>query len=97
MFVNNDLYYFLSDMTENKKRKEGDDLMTCLVIHVSLLSLHILRLFRHRISRRRMFELTSFVLFCIVLFDLFDLFLHVPSTIFQLNRDGPSWVEPVLS
>ena len=27
----------------------------------------VLRLFRHRISRRRMFVLTSFVLFCIVL------------------------------
>ena len=32
--------------------------------------------------------------FCFVLFDLF---LYVPSTIFQLNRDGFSWVEPVLS
>ena len=30
-------------MTENEKRKEGDDLMTCFVIHVSLLSLHIFR------------------------------------------------------
>ena len=28
---------------------------------------------------------------------LFDLILYVPSTIFQLNRDGPPWVEPVLS
>ena len=34
----------------------------------------------------------AFVLFC-----LFDLFLYVPSKIFQLNRDGSSWVEPVLS
>ena len=32
---------FLSDMTENEKRKEGDYLMTCFVLHVSLLSLHI--------------------------------------------------------
>ena len=32
-----------------------------------------------------------------VLFVLFDLILYVPSTIFQLNRDGPSRVEPVLS
>ena len=31
------------------------------------------------------------------LFDLFDLIHYVPSTIFQLNRDGSSWVEPVLS
>ena len=28
---------------------------------------------------------------------LFDLILYVPSTIFQLNRDGSSWVEPVPS
>ena len=34
---------------------------------------------------------------CFVLFVLFDLILFVPSTIFQLNRDGSSWVEPVLS
>ena len=45
MFVNDDIYYFLSDMTENEKQKEGDYLMTCFVIHVSLLSLHIF--FRH--------------------------------------------------
>ena len=30
-------------------------------------------------------------------FALFDLILYVPSTIFQLSRDGSSWVEPVLS
>ena len=28
---------------------------------------------------------------------LFDLTIYVPSTIFQLNRDGSSCVEPVLS
>ena len=28
---------------------------------------------------------------------LFDLILYVPSTIFQLCRDGSSWVKPVLS
>ena len=27
----------------------------------------------------------------------FDLILYVPSTIFQLYRDGSSWIEPVLS
>ena len=31
------------------------------------------------------------------LFVLFDLILYIPSTIFQLNRDGSTWVEPVLS
>ena len=30
-------------------------------------------------------------------FCLFDLILYVPSTIFQLYRDGSPWVEPVLS
>ena len=28
---------------------------------------------------------------------LFDLILYIPSTIFQLNKEGSSWVEPVLS
>ena len=30
-------------------------------------------------------------------FVLFDLILYVPSTIFQLNSDGSTWVEQVLS
>ena len=34
---------------------------------------------------------------CDGVFCLFDLILYVPSTIFQLYRDGSSWVEPVLS
>ena len=34
---------------------------------------------------------------CLCLFVcLFHLNLYVPSTIFQLNRDGSSWVEPLL-
>ena len=33
----------------------------------------------------------------VVGFVLFDFILYVPLTIFQLCRDGPSWVEPVLS
>ena len=32
-----------------------------------------------------------------LLFVLFDLILYVPSTILQLNRDGSSWAETVLS
>ena len=32
-----------------------------------------------------------------LLFRDYDLILYVPSTIFQLNRDGSSWVEPVRS
>ena len=33
----------------------------------------------------------------LLVFVLFDLILYVPSTIFQLNREESSWVEPVLS
>ena len=33
----------------------------------------------------------------IIVRKMFDLILYVPSTIFQLNRDRSSWVEPVLS
>ena len=32
------IFIILSDMTENEKQKEGDNLMACFVIHVSLLS-----------------------------------------------------------
>ena len=35
--------------------------------------------------------------YLILIFVPFDLILYVPSTIFQLCRDGSSWVEPVLS
>ena len=43
---------------------------------------------KHRLMRIR------HILVC---FCLFDLILYVPSTIFQLNRDRYSWVEPLLS
>ena len=36
----------------------------------------------------------SFVFF---VFSFFYLIIYIPSTIFQLNRNGSSWVEPVLS
>ena len=39
----------------------------------------------------------AFISFPKLVVLLFDLILYVPSTIFQLNRDGSSWVEPVLS
>ena len=40
---------------------------------------------------------SRFCLFVCLFVCLFDLILYVPSTIFQLYRDGSSWVEPVLS
>ena len=44
-----------------------------------------------RFQSNHLCHLTFLLLF------LFDLILYVPSTIFQLYRDGSSWVEPVLS
>ena len=41
--------------------------------------------------KSKFFYLDLFILF------LFDLILYVPSTIFQLYRDGSFWVEPVQS
>ena len=38
-----------------------------------------------------------FLTFTLSVYVLFDLILYVPSTIFQLNRDGSPWVEPALS
>ena len=48
----------------------------------------------------RLLRAANCVRFCsnpFVLFCLFDFILYVPSTIFQINRNGSSWVEPVLS
>ena len=42
-------------------------------------------------------EVIVVVVVVVVVVCLFDLILYVPSTIFQLNRGGSSWVEPVLS
>ena len=42
-------------------------------------------------------EMPQNVLPNILLFCLFDFILYVPSTIFQLNREGSSRVEQVLS
>ena len=41
------------------------------------------------------FNNLNFIVLCVCV--LFDLIFYVPSTIFQLYRDGSSWVEPVLS
>ena len=47
---------------------------------------------------KNMFDIkNSLKLISVFSVSLFDLILYVPSTIFQLNRDGSSWVEPVLS
>ena len=42
------------------------------------------------------FTTTQMIVQIIIEF-LFDLILYVPLTILQLNRDGSSWVEPLLS
>ena len=43
------------------------------------------------------FHVAMAVIVSIMFVCLFDLILYVPSTIFQLYRDGSSWDEPVLS
>ena len=45
----------------------------------------------------KLFPTVYRILKCIRNIILFDLILYIQSTIFQLNRDGSSWVEPVLS
>ena len=58
-------------------------------------------LFRYQVAGI-LFTLVNLT-FCILMdssyfvFCLFDLILYVPSTIYQLIRDGSSWVDPVLS
>ena len=70
-----------------------------------LLDNMFIRFARNYIDKLLVFQWVQIVLlllqicFCFVMRDfcLFDLILYVPSTIFQLNRNGSSWVEPVLS
>ena len=59
-----------------------------VIFIVFLLLLHVV--FWVRCGTR----LYPFLIFAVCLYDLI---LYVPSTIFQLYRDGSSWVEPVLS
>ena len=70
-----------------------DDEMKILVFLIvrELTCNMILSLNTHRFSQFSL-KLDLFDFVC-----LFDLILYVPSTIFQLNRDRSSWVEPVLS
>ena len=50
----------------------------------------------HNICAKLFVSSTNIALVCLFV-CLFDLILYVPSTIFQLYRDGSTWVEPVLS
>ena len=45
----------------------------------------------------RFYDMFVIRIWLVLFVCLFDLILYVLSTIFQLNRDGSSWVEPVLS
>ena len=46
---------------------------------------------------KKVMKLIAFIFEQPSYFCLFNFTLYVPSTIFQLNRDGSSWVEPVLT
>ena len=70
-------------------------------VHVALLLQEIIS-----ISTNACFQILLIFFLCIscycifvtgLILYLFDLILYVPSTIFQLCRDGSSWAEPVLS
>ena len=70
-------------------KTEQDILMLSIVSKFPLVPFEITSLYRVNIANNGKRAIT---LIC-----LFDLILYVPSTIFQLNRDESSWVEPVLS
>ena len=53
--------------------------------------------YRKKVEKDEMYVNTILSLGTVGLQFLFDLILYLPSTIFQLYRDGSSWVEPVLS
>ena len=53
--------------------------------------------YRKKVEKDEMYVNTILSLGTVGLQFLFDLILYVPSTIFQLYRDGSFWVEPVLS
>ena len=77
--------------------QDGEHIKLLFVIKIFVLSILVAVLHRFycnssHITAHMIYYLGLHV-FC--LFGVFDLILYVPSTIFQLNRDGSSWVEPV--
>ena len=57
----------------------------CLSLHMSKCQSHVAAIFMLLVLKNCLNDI------------LFDLILYIPSTIFQLNRDRSSWVEPVLN
>ena len=53
--------------------------------------------FKYKVNQHKILALVCLVADYFCFCFLFDLILYAPSTIFQLNRDGSSWVELVLS
>ena len=69
-----------------------------IIKHKIVLTRKINKVSEHMYLLTFSFYFGSLCLCLLVLFVcLFDLILYVPSAIFQLNRDGSSWAEPVLS
>ena len=85
--VNNKLFLYADDSDKHKSsiekllKKELETVSDWLIDNK--LSLHLGK--------------TESILFVSLLCFFFDLIHYVPSTICQLNRDGYSWIEPVLS
>ena len=65
------------------------------VLHIFLLITNFIQATLYVIWQQ--YFLTSIFSYIHLTHSLFDLILYVPSTIFQLNSDVSSWVEPVLS
>ena len=59
--------------------------------------MHFIRVYTVWYDKRSLEKEIQFYLELLSFICLFDLILYVPSTIFQVDKDGSSWVEPVLS
>ena len=70
-------------------------MLVCLLVEVDMFS--VFPYYGLAKKKTLIFDIKFHDSYLMKFFVLFDLILYVPSTIFQLNRDGSSWVEPVLS
>ena len=79
-------YSFIVLHTQSVKR----NICYCAVLRITQLERYTVRL-----KKLCLYQYSCLLVF--LFFFLFDLIIYVPSTIFQLNRDGSFWIEPVLS
>ena len=70
--------------------------LVCFIVFVVVIALVIWKVMsKLKKEARSKYEIVTYLICFKTLFIcLFDLILYLPSTIFQLNRDRSSWVEP---